>query len=104
MQQLPGHDKKGRKMEDNQYGGMGPALSIHSNAEDLVKFVSANLDFKDSVISSALKNTQQRKVAILYNKKLRDSYGAMGWMLSPLKSNSSSRVVWQSSALNGYAC
>ena len=55
-------------------------------------------------MSSALKNTQQPKVAILYNKKLRDSYGAMGWMLSPLKPNSSSKIVWQSSAMNGYAC
>ena len=104
MQQIPGHDKKGKKMEDIQYGVMAPALSMHSNAGDLVKFVSANLDCRDSVLRSALQNTQQPKVAILYNKKLHDSYGAMGWMISPLKEKSSAKIVWQSSAVNGYAC
>ncbi|HYV91645.1 MAG TPA: serine hydrolase [Chitinophagales bacterium] len=104
MQQIPGHDKKGKKMDDIKYGVMAPALSIHSSAEDLVKFVSANLYLKDSVMRSALRTTQQPKVAILYSKKLRDSYGGMGWMISPLKANSPSKIVWQSSAMNGYAC
>lgn len=109
-QQIPGHDKKGRRIDDSQYGIMAAALSIHSNAEDLVKFVSANLstgllseNFNDSVMITALENTQQPKVAV-QNKKLHDSYAGMGWRINPLKENSSSKIVWQSSSMNGYAC
>ena len=111
MLQVPGYDKKNRRIEESEYGILAGSFGLHSSAEDLSSFVLANLSAQlpsessqDDVMNSALRNTQQPKVAILYNKEFSDSYARMGWIISPLKANTAPKVIWQSSSMNGYAC
>ena len=56
----PGHDTKGRIVPNWDFDVMAPAGAFRSTADDMLKFLAANLQTNETALSKALQDTHER--------------------------------------------
>ncbi len=93
---IQGYDEQGSKAPiwtDHVLTGAGSFLS---NAEDMIKFIKANLNENESIISKSLLKTHLQQL----NKKT-----ALGWILPDKYDNlvGNQKIVWHNGMAGGYA-
>lgn len=65
---IPGHDADGNPAKNWKFGCLAPCGGLYSTANDLLKFVSANMDLTDTPLKAAMAKTQQPHLTV--NPKL----------------------------------
>lgn len=97
-----GHSRKGKITASWHFKSMSPALGLKSSANDLLKFVQANIYTANADLENAFAHVQGPQVN-LHERKL-DRYTQMGygWFTSTLNEATNLPVQWVSGGTGGY--
>ena len=97
-----GHSRKGKITAPWHFKSMAPALGLKSSANDLLKFVQANIYTANADLENAFAHVQGPQVN-LHERKL-DRYTQMGygWFTSTLNEATNLPVQWVSGGTGGY--
>lgn len=97
-----GHDRKGGITDHWHFKSMAPALGIKSTANDLLKFVQANLNTSNAVLEDAFAHIHGAQIN-LHEKKLdRFTQMGYGWFTSTLNEKTNLSVQWVSGGTGGF--
>jgi D-alanyl-D-alanine-carboxypeptidase/D-alanyl-D-alanine-endopeptidase len=87
---IPGHDPKGKPTSNWDFDVMAPAGVFRSNAEDMLKFLRANLDPDRTPIAAALRESAKRHFKIM----------GLGWHFNTTFEDLT--FVWHNGGTGGY--
>jgi len=97
-----GHDHRGKIKEHWHFQSMAPAIGLKSSANDLLKFLAANMTTTNTVSENAFIEVQQSKVDT-YDKILgRTSGMGYGWFTSTLNEATNLPIQWVSGGTSGF--
>jgi serine-type D-Ala-D-Ala carboxypeptidase/endopeptidase len=91
----PGHDAKGRVVANWDFDVTAPAGAFRSTADDLLKFLAAQLKPNDTVLSRALQETHKRH----FEHWMGDC--GLGWQI--MKTAEEVTIRWHNGGTGGYA-
>lgn len=98
----PGHARNGKVTNSWHFEAMAPAGGLKSTANDLIKFLDANLHPKDKIFENAFAEVHQSRIAVPKSKMKRSTMAAYGWHVSTLSEASNQPVVWMNGGTGGY--
>jgi CubicO group peptidase (beta-lactamase class C family) len=90
----PGHDPKGNVVPNWDFGALAPAGAFRSTANDLLKFVEANLRNEPTAISRALTLAQER-----HYKEMAGGIGLAWQIVDPVEGQ---KWHWHNGGTGGY--
>src|SRR5438309_4829652 len=90
----PGHNPKGEAVSSWDFGVLGPAGAFRSNADDLMRFIAANLTFTDSEVSKALQESHKKQF------ESRDGAIGLGWQITGTLEGRN--IFWHNGGTGGY--
>ena len=97
-----GHDRKGRIIEPWHFKSMAPAVGMKSSANDLMKFVQANIYTTNVELEDAFAHVQGAQVDLHERKLDRPTQMGYGWFTSTLNESTNLPVQWISGGTGGY--
>ena len=90
-----GHSSRGRPFPLGNVRGLLGAGALHSSANDLVRFVEANLGLRDSPLMSAMRATQHTDA----DRQIPELNMGLGWFITRFGDE---RVTWHGGATAGF--
>lgn len=97
-----GHTKSGKMTGHWHFDAMAPAGGIHSSAQDLSRFVQANLLTDHKKLKHAFEQAHQPRIDVPKRVKKRETSGGYGWYTSILPA-SNLPVTWISGSTGGFS-
>ena len=97
-----GHDRRGKVIEPWHFQSMAPALGIKSSANDLLKFVQANIYTSNAKLEDAFAHVQGAQIDLHERKLGRFTQMGYGWFTSTLNESTNLPVQWISGGTGGY--
>lgn len=97
-----GHTKTGKVTPHWHFNSMAPAGGLSSSASDLVKFIKANLNSSDKVLSNAFEQVQQSRIDAPKSKLNRSTTIGYGWHISILNEASNQPLIWMNGGTGGF--
>ena len=97
-----GHKKSGEMTGHWHFDAMAPAGGIHSSANDLSKFVQANLTTDQIEFSKAFEQVHQARIDVPKRVHKWETSGGYGWYTSILPSTNLP-VVWINGSTGGFS-
>ena len=98
----PGHNARGRTVAPWSFYAMAPAAGLKSTADDLLRFLRANLDAGDPDLNAVFEQTQQSRIDVNFPCWQRPTTAAYGWLVSLLSEESNLPVNWINGGTAGY--
>ena len=89
---IPGHDPRGKPTSNWDFDVMAPAGALRSNAEDMLKFLRAQLEPDKTPIGAALRECQKRHLKGM----------GLGWFF--LNTYEDLTFIWHNGGTGGYRC
>jgi CubicO group peptidase (beta-lactamase class C family) len=99
---VKGHDRKGRATTHWHFQAMAPALGLKSSANDLLKFVQANIYTDNKDLENAFAHIQGAQINLKEKKLGRFTQMGYGWFTSTLNEASNLSVHWINGGTGGY--
>lgn len=97
-----GHDRKGKVIDPWHFKSMAPALGLKSSANDLLKFVQANIYTSNADLEDAFAHVQGAQVDLHERKLDRFTQMGYGWFTSTLNESTNLPVQWISGGTGGF--
>ncbi len=102
MRHATGHTKSGKITGHWHFDAMAPAGGIHSSAQDLGRFVQANLKTDHKKLMNAFEQAHQPRIDVPKRVKKRETSGGYGWYTSILPATNLP-VTWISGSTGGFS-
>jgi CubicO group peptidase (beta-lactamase class C family) len=100
--QMPaGYDTKGKIVPYWDYEVMAPSGALHSNMEDMMKFLSMNISLENTELKNVFDYMHNPRIRFT-NKKYGTIEAALGWLVSPL-GKEDKKYVWQEGITGGFS-
>lgn len=98
---VKGHNHKGKPVPPYNFGAFAPAAGLYSTADDLLKFIVANLDTDAISLERAFNEVQQSKVTVRFKKGNRPTWMGYGWFTSILNETTNLPIIWMNGGTGG---
>ncbi len=98
----PGHNRRGRRTQHLFLDGMAPAGGLHATANDLLKFLSANLQTEDGYFAEVFEQVQQPRIETVYSLQRRETMAGYGWLTTRLSEESNLPIHWINGGTEGF--
>ena len=96
-----GHDAKGKIAPYWDYDVMAPSGALHSDMEDMMKFLSMNISLENNELKNVFDYMHNPRIRFT-NKKYGTIEAALGWLVSPL-GKEDKKYVWQAGVTGGFS-
>ena len=96
-----GHDAKGKIAPYWDYDVMAPSGALHSDMEDMMKFLSMNISLENNELKNVFDYMHNPRIRFT-NKKYGTIEAALGWLVSPL-GKEDKKYVWQEGITGGFS-
>lgn len=98
----PGYDYRGRPAPPWTFDAMAPAAGLNSTADDLLRFLSANLQRGSQPLEEAFETVRQARFDISFPGWERPTSAGYGWLISRIGVHNNLPVAWINGGTGGY--